>query len=96
MKRNIHSWVSAGGFGPCPRGGTDDVLPQAALQQSLLKGMAAGAGAGFSAALLFLAAAEGLGVYYTGFTSGLIAFGISGWCGVGTYLILLFRRFLTD
>ena len=96
MKRNIHSWVSSGGFRPRPRGGTDDVLPQAALQQSLLKGRAAGAGTGFPAALLFLAAAEGLGVHFTAFTSGLIAFGVSGWCGIAVYFARLLHRLLTD
>ena len=85
MKRNMNAWNPA-----------DDVLPQAALQQYLLKGMAAGAGIGFLAALLFLAAAEGFGVSFTGFSSGLITFGLSGWCGMAVYFARLLRRFMTD
>lgn len=95
MNRHRYQQDISGGCGTCRRG-QGDALPQAALHLRLLKGMAAGAGAGFLAALLFLAAAEGLGIAFTHFTSGLIAFGVSGWCGVGVYLARLLRIFLSD
>lgn len=96
MKHSIDQQPQSDRVDRFRRSESEDVLPQAALHLSLLKGMAAGAGIGFPAALLFLAAAEGLGCAFTGFTSGLIVFGIAGWCGVGVYVAQALRFLLRD